>query len=211
MLLHLKSMFHRRPWAVGAAGAALLVELILALLWLTDPSRGWVEPAIVIVGLILVILGIPSLRDLLGKAEEEARAQHDAARRESDEARARHDAARRESEDRVRQVGEVYLRLTTGFPPQTAGMNGFVQAGVYRLKCDSEIRSAIQFIEEHGARSPLGNWSDGLYDKDLFWFFQEAKARKFDFLRIGSPGDILANWKRAELEKAPNPGPQADS
>jgi len=195
MLPHFKKSAHQRPWSVGLAVGAALIELILALLWLADRSRDWAEPALVVIGILFVILGIPSLRDLLGKPEDEVVHQ---------------EVERRESEDRVRHVCDAYLHLTTEFPPQTAGLNGLVRAGVYLLRSDSEIRAAIKCVEGHGAQTPLGSWSDRLSRKDLFCFFKQAEARNFDFVSVGNPSEILASCKCMETETAPNSGPQAD-
>lgn len=67
----LTKLIRRRPWALSMAAGVTLVEISLAVLWLQDRSRDWAEPALVLFGLLMLLLGAPSLKDLLADDSEQ--------------------------------------------------------------------------------------------------------------------------------------------
>jgi len=76
MSSRLAKLIRRRPWALSLAAVSTLVELSLAALWLQDRNRDWAEPALVLFGLLIVLSGAPSLKDLLADESEQKLAEH---------------------------------------------------------------------------------------------------------------------------------------
>jgi hypothetical protein len=65
MNTRLTKLIQRRPWALLLAAGVTLVEILLAALWLQDRSRDWAEPALLLFGVLMLLFGVPSLKDLL--------------------------------------------------------------------------------------------------------------------------------------------------
>jgi len=103
-----------------------------------------------------------------------------------------------ERKKRIESVVETYRANANSHPPKTSGFNGLVQAGVFILADDSEIREVCERVQEYGDRSPLGKYEDKLQDVDLHALFAVAKKRGYDFLREGNPEKIANELKARE-------------
>lgn len=91
---------------------------------------------------------------------------------------------------RINHVATEYLRLSQGH--RNSGINALIQAGVWTLKDDLEIREVIKSVIDHGDRSPFGAFHERIMKLDLWRYFSVAKERGYDFQ---SKGDmvVLAN------------------
>lgn len=96
---------------------------------------------------------------------------------------------------RIREVVNTYRANANSHPPKTSGFNGLVQAGVFTLRTDTEIREAFDQITTYGDKSPLGKYQDLLTEIDLYDFFALVKERGYDFFNAGNPTEIVQELK----------------
>ena len=96
---------------------------------------------------------------------------------------------------RIREIVDTYRANANSHPPKTSGFNGLVQAGVFTLRTDMEIREALDQITAYGDKSPFGNYQNLLTEIDLHDFFALVKERGNDFFRAGNPTEIVQELK----------------
>lgn len=104
-------------------------------------------------------------------------------------------------EARIRDVVDTYRANANSHPPKTSGFNGLIQAGVFTLRTDMEIREAVDQITTYGDKSPFGKYQDLLTEIDLHDFFALVKERGYDFFRDGSPTEIVQELKASQRKK----------
>ncbi|MBN2123514.1 MAG: hypothetical protein JW821_04420, partial [Deltaproteobacteria bacterium] len=75
------------------------------------------------------------------------------------------------------------------------GLSGLLDAGVYELNDDTEIRNVCRMVAEHSAH-PLEPYQDLLADVDLMTFFEYARDYGYDFNRHGSPDELVPAIRR---------------
>jgi hypothetical protein len=90
---------------------------------------------------------------------------------------------------RISHVSAEYLKLSQGH--RNSGVSALIQAGIWTLKDDPEIRAVIQTVIDHGDGSPFGSFHERMMKIDLWGYFNTAKRREFDFRGKGEMSVLL--------------------
>lgn len=107
-------------------------------------------------------------------------------------------AAEQDIKKRVESVVNTYRSNAHSHPPKTNGFNGLIQAGVFILMNDNEIREVCDGIKAFGDKSPLGKYEEMLQGVDLYNFFSLAKEHDYNFLTQGNPKEIVEELRRRQ-------------
>lgn len=95
---------------------------------------------------------------------------------------------REDTEGRINRVVDMYIANSRSL--ESSGFHGLIQAGVWTLKTNKEIREACRRIVNHGEKSPFGKLTNLYEGIDLYEFFSVAKKRGYDFLSKGNVKDL---------------------